>query len=189
MSTAIQEQVWALLVQVPREPNTALPPGATQEAVDEFEARTGISLPYELCKWLKMCNGPCVGPGGLFGVAPASEFLLMEVHLSYEPAWFVKGWIPVAGDGTGKYYVLDSRTEVKQGHPVFFLDHERGLNEPEYVVASNIWQFLRFLLQEELDRQRGGRSSWPFHADSVLTLDPVLASCTEVAPLPWSAGS
>ena len=66
-----------------------------------------------------------------------------------------------------------------------FLDHEISLKEPAYIVASNLWQFLRFLLQAELDRLQNRASGWPFDEASVLKADPELARCGVNVPLPW----
>jgi hypothetical protein len=102
-----------------------------------------------------------------------------------EPLWRERGWIPVAGDGNGNYYVLDSHTGGPGSHPVYFLDHETDLAKPEYVVASNLWHFLRFLLKREVEGPQARAASWPFNQRLVLEADPELAAYAGVAPLPW----
>lgn len=181
----MRDQGVALVDKVPRPPGYSLPPGATESAISEFESSTGLPLPIELREWLSTCNAPCIGPGGLYGIAPARNSLSIREHLASEPEWIRKGWIPVAGDGNGDYYVLDSHTGAAESHPVYFLDHEISLKEPAYIVASNLWQFLRFLLQAELDRLQNRSSGWPFNEASVLKADPELGRCGVNVPLPW----
>ena len=128
--------------------------------------------------WLRICNGPCIGPGGIYGVSPAPKWLTIEAQLETEPAWKQKGWFPIAGDGNGNQYVLDSNAGSNTQHPIYFLDHEVSMLVPAYVVASNLWIFLIFLLQYELDREQNQRSSWPFRKAAVLFADPAIGRLT-----------
>lgn len=185
MIADIRETVWMLLNTVERPPDTALPPGADSAALDEFEAATGIQLPPEVREWLQTCNAPCVGPGGLYGVAPAAPYLSMAAQLDLHPEWRALGWLPFAGDGMGNEYVMDLRCRSKNGHPIYFVDHEVSMTEPGYVVASGAWQFLRFLLQRELDDMATRTRRWPFQKDYVLAEDPELAIIQTEASLPW----
>ncbi|MCC2672066.1 MAG: hypothetical protein K0Q72_4538, partial [Armatimonadetes bacterium] len=74
MNDQLVEQVRALLEQAPGPPGSALPPGATEQAIADLE-ESGILIPAEVKRWLRLCNAPCVGPGGLYGVAPAPTWL------------------------------------------------------------------------------------------------------------------
>jgi hypothetical protein len=107
-------------------------------------------LPEELVEWFQLCNGPCIGPGGVFGVAPASNWLQIEWHLKQHSAWLQKLWIPIAGDGLGNY-LIDASEQVVPYHPIYFVDHETSYNRPYYAVASSLWYFLYFLLQRETE--------------------------------------
>ena len=185
MYEILKEPVRTLLDQVPREPNTLLPEGATDQELFAFESSMGFSLPVELREWIRTCNGPCVGPGGIYGVAPAPELLTIEAHLAMEPDWKNRGWIPVAGDGLGNQYILDSKSGSGDRHPICFMDHESSWIEPQYIVASNLWQFLRSLFQTELDQSHGIPTTWPFNEIQVRAADPGLEQYSYTVPLPW----
>jgi len=186
---SLKGQVREILDLVPREPGTLLPQGATEQEIAEFEHVMRFSLPVELKDWLSSCNGPCVGPGGLYGIAPAPRWLTIEDHWEPMPEWKVRGWIPVAGDGVGNQYILDSHSGSGDQHPIYFLDHEASLLQPVYIVASNLWQFLRFLLQTELDQAQGKRAVWPFQEAVVLTADPGLEQYRNRVPFPWETSA
>ena len=75
----------------------------------------------------------------------------MAVQTNWHAPWRDRGWLPVAGDGCGNQYVLVSH----------------GI---AYVVASDLWTFLRFLLLRET-----GDGRWPFDRRAVIAADPELA--------------
>src|SRR3712207_5471316 len=93
-----------------------LPLGATAEQIEDFEKRMELRLPDELRQWLTFCNGPLAGPAGLLGLRPDDS--RVDVSTALKPVWKQKGWIPLAGDGFGNYYVLDTQTMVGATHPV-----------------------------------------------------------------------
>jgi hypothetical protein len=97
------------------------------------------------------------------------------------PSWKDKGWIPVAGDGCGNYYVLATRGSGVETakRPIYFVDTSMDREKPAYVVASDLWHFLRFILRDEL-----GRDYWPFKKYRVLEEDPDLEEAPG-APKPW----
>ena len=64
---------YGLLQIVPRPPGSDIPPGADEESIKQLAMLFSEPLPEELVEWLQLCNGPCIGPGGVFGVAPASN--------------------------------------------------------------------------------------------------------------------
>ena len=69
-------------------------------------------------------------------------------------------------------------------HPVCFWDHETDDPlVPGYVVASDLWHFVRFLLRSEL-----GERSWPFDREKVLAEDPAIAKVTGI-DLRWQTGA
>lgn len=175
----LQEEVIQLATQVPAPPGEPLPPGLSDGEIDGFNSRTGLSIPPELREWLRFTNGPCIGPGGVYGIRPQREHLDMEGVYEFLPEFKENGWLPLGTDGCGDYYVLAlASTQLR---PVYFIDgyQKKGYKVPTYAVASEFWLFLRFLFRSEL-----GERSWPFDAKAVLASDPDLAR-VKGAPLPW----
>ncbi len=138
-------------------------------------------VPCELREWLEFTNGPRIGPGGVFGIRPYDEWYDIEYYYTpaLYPEWLTKGWIPIASDGCGDYYVIATHPDWGPGSPVLFLDKAKELLAPEYLVASDLWHFLRFYLAKEL-----GERGWPFTRDMVLSVDPGLAG-RPTSILPW----
>jgi hypothetical protein len=66
----------------------------------------GVTYPPQLADLLALCNGARIGPGGLFGQRPEEPGIDAPSYLELFPEWTAKGWIPIAGDGCGNYYVL-----------------------------------------------------------------------------------
>ncbi len=184
MST--RDDVIRLIRRATLPPDTKLPSGATSSEIEELSFRYAQQFPAEFYDWLSQCNAPPIGPGGFYGVNPAPRWLLVETHLEQHPGWIEKQWIPVAGDGLGNYYVLDAERNLESRHPVYFIDHEFSFYDPKYVVASNLWIFLWFLLTDELKAERSV-SRWPFNKSFVLNNDPDLKTLKGYVPLPWDA--
>ena len=92
------------------------------------------------------------------------------------------------GDGCGNYYVLSMHSQYVTGTPVFFINTMADPNEPRYVVASGLWQFLRFYLRSQLHLLEYESSLaleyWPFNMGRVLEDDPALSDITDI-PKPW----
>jgi len=180
---SIEDDVLALVHEVPRPPEASIPGGATVVAIDALGERLGRPVPPELRAWLLRCNCPPVGPGGLFGVCPDDEYLDIETYNRLHPHWLDRGWIPIAGDGCGNYYVLDLNARTRSGHPILFLDWEDSAalvcDTPSYVVASGLWPFLRYLL---LSEKRAEYSIW--REGEAVREDPGLADAVG-APRPW----
>jgi hypothetical protein len=171
-----------LLTKIPLPPGEELPQGIADADCDLFEQRTGMLLPADLRNWLIMTNGPCVGPGGLFGIRPRRRHLDIEAHLKMYPSWSAKKWIPIAGDGCGNYYVVATGQECGGGYPVLFVDTSASPDIPAYIVASDLEHFVIFLLEAEL-----GDRSWPFRETSVIRADPNIVRFAGVK-LPWATG-
>jgi hypothetical protein len=170
---AIEDEVLHLATIVPREPGVPLPTGAEDWQIDGFTRSEGVPIPDEVRHWLRFTDGPVIGPGGINGLKGFQEDY--EIH----PVFKEKLWLPLGTDGCGNYYVLALDSSDKPLQPVYFIDCIKGYDEPNHVVASGFWQFLRFLFQDELGDRR-----WPFQPEHVLGQDPDLAR-VKCAPLPW----
>jgi cell wall assembly regulator SMI1 len=177
----IIEEVTTLLNEAPREPGTKLPPGASEQDISDFEKYTNLALPESLKALLRICNGPAVGPGGIYGISTSSDddsrrsYLIADV-LGSHPNWRQAGWLPIAGDGCGNEYVLSLKCD---SHPVLYVETCTNPDVAQYVVGSDLWHFLRFLLRREI-----GERGWPFCRDYVLGMDPRMEDVRS-APMPW----
>lgn len=174
-------EVIAIMHKAPMPPGESLPPGASDDSISKCEQRLGVTFPQSLRSWLRTCNGPCVGPGGITGIKKSRKSQDIEAILGNHPNWLRKGWIPVAGDGCGNYYTIAGTGEFGCGEPVLFLDCMENESVPAFVVASNLQRFLTFLLRRELDQ-----IAWPYDRTTVEHEDPEILSVRNI-PLPWSA--
>ena len=191
----------SLLDCAAKPPGYVLPNGCLEEDIVAFERRSGILVPNDVRDWLKLCNGPCVGPGAMFGVRSVEDRSKPWMHFeNSRPEYYERKWLPIACDGCGNDYCLPTQQEYGAGYPVFFIDHESDL-EPTYIVASDIGHFLIFLLEHELESteffaelRASGRqwapdlhpNHWPFCRDYVLERDPAIVNFPYL-PLPWEA--
>jgi hypothetical protein len=153
---------------------------ASDEVIDSFQQRNDMWVPPDLKEWLKYSNGSFTGPGGLYGLGNGIEHLNIETYYSYYPRWKQKKWIPISGDGTGNSYIVDANKDSSTYGAVFFIDTTENPNEISYVVASDLWHFLFFLMKNE-DAQTG----WPFSREYVISVDKKLETI-DGALLPWN---
>jgi len=174
-------EVLNLLHRVLSPPDEAIPSGIPEETISEFEERLEIKVPSKFREWLTTCNGPCVGPGGLMGIRTLRRDLDIETIYSMYPVWKDNGWIPVAGDGCGNYYLVVCKGDYGDGEPVIFIDSMEDSSTPFYIAASDTWIFLSFLLKKEL-----GESNWPYSQEEVEGADPKILSF-HCINLPWNA--
>lgn len=174
-----REIVLDQLGRVPRPPGYELPGGASDADINQFEERTGTSLPSSLREWLKTVNGAMIGPGGTYGICPNDDYLDIETNLGRFPEWTRIGWLPVAGDGTGNYYVAATDASPQPGGSIHFVEAMESVEEPAFIVGSDMWHFLRGLFSREL-----GEEWWPFDERRTLKADPDLSRYTELT-LPW----
>lgn len=172
-------QIREMVARVPRPAELASPGGAHLNDIESLERKHGLALPDDLKKWLLAFNGAPIGPGGVFGVGDIPRHLSIDHYFGLYPEWRDAGFVPIAGDGCGGYFVIDSR--VPSGFPVHYVDPHEDSLQPQYAVASNLFSFLRFLLLREM-----GETRWPFDREYVLDLDPNLSSLGKVV-LPWDA--
>jgi cell wall assembly regulator SMI1 len=166
----------------PVPPGYELPGGADDETLDGFERRTGLLLPAPLRAWWGAVNGAQLGPGGLFGVRDPDDFLSAERYLRLYPGWAGSGWIPIAADGLGDYWVTAPGPRGGEGWVAFIDCHDDPHRIRSY-VASDVLRFLRFLLDQEQGEKR-----WPSDRAHVLAEDPALADVPEQLA-PWRAGA
>ena len=99
------ERIRSLALGAVRAPEDEIQ-GASAEELSVLATRLGRDLPAPLAALLTVCNGARVGPGGLFGQRPQDPDIDLPSYLGLFPAWLASGWLPVAGDGCGNYYVL-----------------------------------------------------------------------------------
>jgi hypothetical protein len=159
-------------------PGYELPGGADDALLDAFERRTGLRLPETLRAWWGAVNGALIGPGGLLGIREPEEFLSVEGCLRLFPQWASSGWVPIAGNGLGDYWVVLPGPGGDEGW-VGFVDCHDDPHRIWSYAASDVLRFLRFLLAEEQGEKR-----WPSDRAYVLAEDPALAEVPE--PLaPW----
>ncbi len=98
----------------------------------------------ELVEWLRICKGEAICAGGVFGARPDRENLDIAAHLTLHPYWRELGWLPVAGDGCGNYYVFINSGRLRG--KVAFVDTMSDPNSVEEIAGPNLWTFLRSLL-------------------------------------------
>ncbi|MDT5028557.1 MAG: hypothetical protein QOE61_4983 [Micromonosporaceae bacterium] len=177
MKPFVRDEVVRLMLEATRPPEEPYPGGATDDELRDLERRTGRPLPEPLLDWLRACKGEAIGPGGIYGARPDEPDHDIAHVLSMFPRWRDTGWIPVAGDGCGDYYILVTSGSLA-GH-VAFVD-QADMTSIDYLVAGDLWRFLRFLLQRDAGDRR-----WPFDQQMVLAADPALASAPS-ALLPWN---
>lgn len=98
-------RITALIFGAVRAPEEVLE-GASPEQLARLEERLGRRLPEDLGALLTVCNGGAIGPGGIFGERPERTYLDLPSVLELFPEWAAHGWLPVAGDGCGDYWVV-----------------------------------------------------------------------------------
>lgn len=162
------QDVLELLRRAPAPPGYEMPVGASEALVDELQERTGHRPPAQLKQWLLEVNGAMVGPGGLFGLRPANDPLSITKYLSIFPNWSKQGWLPIASDGLGNYWVTAVGPDGRDGWVAFIDVHEDPDSLHSY-VASSVFSFLNFILKAEL-----GELGWPGDRDYVVALDPTM---------------
>jgi cell wall assembly regulator SMI1 len=159
--------------------------GTTNQEIRKFEKIHNLTLPPEVREWFLRCNGANVGPGGFYSLFSTDrEDCSVDWYLREYPEWEKNGWIPITDDGCGDLYILATSIIIPSTntHPVFFLD--QADDSPSYVVASGLWRFLLFMLENEILGGKGEDAYWPFDKTKVLAVDPHIIECQKF-PLPW----
>jgi hypothetical protein len=168
----------ALARRVPMPPEYQLPAGASEHEIGTFETCVGLKVPSQLRAWLEKVNGAMAGPGGLFGARGATDFLSIEKYLKIFPAWRRLGWLPIASDGLGNYWVVVPGPDGSAGW-VAFIDVHSDPEAIDYYAASTVFRFLGFLLNSEL-----GEQGWPRTRQYVVEHDHGMENVPESLS-PW----
>jgi SMI1 / KNR4 family (SUKH-1) len=176
-SRGLRGEVTRLTHEAVRAPGNSFSGGANDAEIASLQQAVAGPLPADLVDWLRVCKGDLIGPGGLYGVRHTANVTDIASVLDWFPHWRERGWLPVAGDGNGDYYVLITNGE--SAGCVGFVD-QSDFDTIDYLVATNLWTFLWFLL-----RRDGGDRRWPFDRNHVLAHDPGMATIpTDLQP--WS---
>ena len=138
------------------------PRGAWPQELDDLQARLGCSLPAVLRIWLSVCRGARIGPGGVFGPRPGDPGLDMASRWDPYPEWAQRGWLPVAGDGCGNYYVL------RDDGTVGFVGTMQDPGKIDRQAASDLLSFMIGLLAHDQETGRASSSPGPPHAPARL---------------------
>jgi cell wall assembly regulator SMI1 len=167
-SHGIRGDVTRLAHQATRAPSTSFPGGADDAEIADLQQAVRVPLPADLMEWLRVCKGDLIGPGGLYGVRHNPNVTDIASALDRFPNWRERGWLPIAGDGNGDHYVLITDGELTGC--VGFIDQADN-DAIRYIVATNLWTFLWFLLRND-----NGDHRWPFHRNHVARHDPAMAT-------------
>ncbi len=131
-----------------RAPEDDPPRGARPAELDCLQARLEVSLSPALRAWLSVCRGARIGPGGVFGASPDVPDVDMAWRRDLYPEWAGLGWLPVAGDGCGTYYVLLGNGAVG------FVDTMKDPGQVDQQVADDLLSFMIDLLARDQDAGR-----------------------------------
>ena len=175
-----RDEALKLLPFMKTPPDEGIPEGASASAIQMAENRLGLKYPSDFREWLMVTNGPPIGRGGMLGIHPVGCSEDIENVLKFYSAWVSNNWIPVAGNGCGDYYVLVHESEKMNS--VAFIDCAFDSDRIAYVIASNLWTFLRYYFESEL---ADSDTEWPFNKDETLKNDPDLLNSR--LPLPWES--
>ncbi|MCI3132917.1 SMI1/KNR4 family protein [Phenylobacterium aquaticum] len=88
--------------------------------------------------------------------------------------------VPLFDDGCGNFYGLDL-TSGPEAPAVYFFDHERSYEKPEWAAGSSVGAFLLLLADSDRAYAEGWRPRWE------LDIDPDIEKCPR-APAIWATG-
>ncbi len=131
--------------------------GATEEDLQAFMERTRLTLPPVIQAWFRITNGLLVGTRRLCGIRSGNQNRTGSPHYrtdvefiySFLPEFLESGWLPIGSDGCCSHYIVPLREDFGPGFPAVFHDHA-GLYEPTYIVASDLEQFVKFLIKDKV---------------------------------------
>lgn len=166
-----------------KDPELKTPPPPDADSLLRFEAEAGFSAPADWVKWLQICNGCPLNEdfwvSSFYGIwdRPIRQLDLDASRMLRQPyftEWRRLQRTPIADDGCGDYYLLGQPFPGGPPCAVVFWDQSNHYHEFEYVVATDLWVFLRAVL-EHLDSKKG----WPFNKRTLFSIDPAMASIPE----------
>jgi hypothetical protein len=165
-------EIRTLVAKAVKKRGESTPAPAPADALSLLERTIG-PLPSPLRDWLSLHNGAA----GLLGVATKQElrnnpYAGILGATTRNPDWTARGWIPVAGDDCGNFYVLE-----RASGRVLFVDRQVDPGAAAFVAASSPWSFLKFFLLAEI------KGKWPTR-NEVLSEDPALDRFTDL-PRIW----
>ena len=188
-----KEQVSSLLAKAPMTQTKHKPyPSAKEEYFEQFMVEYGFSIPSTLADYLRISNGAWIYPNGVYGIYTEDERLDIRKMFEYFPEWLERKWIPISSDGCGCYNVMDAGYNQTEHQPIFFIDCSDYV-KPDYIVASNMWTYIYFHIEQELRDEENPPpefphmsepSLWPFNKEYVLSVDPDIEKITAY-PIPW----
>ena len=153
-----------------------------KEELLKFEKKNSVELLPELKEWLSVFNLSessqiFTHTPILYGFKEMQESFNLGRDLYYRYGWIQKNWIPIASDGCGNMYILGKIKPDIAETPVFFVDMISSAPEPDYVVASNLWYFLKFVFMQSIYEFSSPEKIffWPLEdLDEVLKIDKSL---------------
>jgi hypothetical protein len=148
VTAQVLEILRGLVAGAVRAPEDEPPRGAWSQEMDDLQARLGCSLPAVLRIWLSACRGARIGPGGVFGPRPDDLGIDVASRRDPYPEWAQLGWLPVAGDGCGNYYVL------REDGTVGFVDTMQDPGKIDRQTASDLLSFMIGLLAHDQETGR-----------------------------------
>lgn len=159
-------------------PDNKIPDGLSKAEIIKLSQKIDITLPKDFSSVLEITNAPYINGQVLLGVSSEDHRSLEAVYQMY-PKWKYWGWLPIANDGCGNYYIIPTKNDFGEGYPVIFIESTINSETPGYIVASNVAIFIEFLIERELKMSR-----WPFDKQLLLSRDPNIQNYQNVN-LPW----
>lgn len=153
------EVLRGLVAGAVRAPEEESPKGAEPQELDILSVRLGCRIPRILRAWLTVCRGARIGPGGVFGQRPGVPGIDMVRRRNLFPVWAELGWLPVAGDGCGNYYVLTDNGTIG------FVDSMKDPGRIDGQVSGDLLSFMTELLAPDQDASRAGTDQPPSCCD------------------------
>ncbi len=160
----------------PRTVKAKLTVSEIQRVITQCELDARYQFPDEYRTWLQQFDVAEIGGCFIFGVG--GEGNLEEQQSEY----IHKGWINVANDGCGNYFILVLSKEFSLDAPVIFLD---AYQKPDkaYIVASDFSMFVQSRLKDD-GIEESSEPPWLFIREEALSFDLRLELAKNIN-LPW----
>lgn len=152
------------------------PPSESRRHIQSLEHLAAHQIPAEYAQWLEEFDGATIHTVNVFGLRGSGK--LFDQQSDY----LNQGWLNIANDGCGNYYVMALDGRFHLPCPILFVDSYAELDDA-FIVASDFCSFLQGLLANA-----EGQFHWPFDKKTTLQLDPELAFAKNVR-FPWDSES